>query len=99
MDRRSEVINEASAEEVQRDEQRKERCSRVTTAGPSPKLTASTSHELRETPTNLDLNPKNKLLMKSASTAASGSEQQHVKTSSTVAEPEAPIEVLGGNGY
>ena len=36
MDRVSEVINEAFGEEIQRGEQRKERCRRVTTAAPAP---------------------------------------------------------------
>ena len=65
MDRISEVINEASAEEIQRGEQR-ERNSRVTTAAQTPKLAASTSHELREDPIEPDPNPKKRLLMKSA---------------------------------
>ena len=46
--RRKEAINEALAEELQRDEQRKQRGSRVTTAAlaPAPKSVASTSHVL-----------------------------------------------------
>ena len=37
VDRRSEVINEALAEEIQREETKKERSSRVTTAAPALK--------------------------------------------------------------
>ena len=48
MDRRSEVINEALAEEIQSGEQRKERNSRVITVASAPKFAASTSHEPRE---------------------------------------------------
>ena len=59
------VINEASAEEIQRGEQR-ERNSRVTTAAQTPKLAVTTSHELREDPIEPDPNPKKRLLMKSA---------------------------------
>ena len=72
LDRRSEVIDEALAEEQQRDEQRKER---GTTAAPAPTSAASTSHESREgegegegeTPVEPDPNPKRRLLTKSAS--------------------------------
>ena len=42
LDRGSEVINGALAEEVQREEQRKEIITRVTTAAPEPTLAAST---------------------------------------------------------
>ena len=41
-----------------------------------------------------DPNPKRRLLMKSVSSAASGSGQQRVKRSSTDAEPEVQIGVL-----
>ena len=39
-------------------------------------------------------NPKKRLLVRSALSAANGSGQQHVKRSTTDAEPEAPIEIL-----
>ena len=68
--RRSEVIIEALAAEFQRHGQRKERGSRVTTA--APHTAASASHEL-ETQIEPDSNPGKGLLMKSASSAASGS--------------------------
>ena len=76
------MINEALTEEIQRGEQRKERNSIVTTAGPAPKLAASTPHELIER-IRLDWTriPRK---------AASGSGQQRVKRS---AEPEAEIGV------
>ena len=63
LDRRSEVTNEALAEELQRDDQRKERGSRVTTAAPAPEPAASTSNELTETPIELDPNPKSSRLI------------------------------------
>ena len=67
MDRRSEVVNEAFAEELQRDDQMKDRDSRKTTAASAPQ-------ELRETVVERDPNPKMRLYMKSASSAASSSE-------------------------
>ena len=76
LDRRSEVVNGALAEEIQGGEQRKERSSRVTTAAPAPKFAASTSHELRENPIEHDPNPKKRLHMKSASSAASSRQQR-----------------------
>ena len=69
------------------------RGNKVTTAAPAPQTTASTSHELRGTPIETGPNPKKRLLVRSALSAASGSGQQHVKKSATDAEPEAPIEV------
>ena len=80
------VINETLANEFQRNEQRKERGSRVTPPAPATKTAASTSHALTETPIEPDLNPKKRLLVKSASSAASGSGQQHVKRSATDAQ-------------
>ena len=98
MDRRSEVINEALAEEIQRGEQRKERSSRVTTTAPAPKLAASTSHEMRQNPIEPDPNPKKRLLMMSASSVASGIGQQRVKRSATDEVTEAqngiPMEMV-----
>ena len=88
IDRKSEVINEALAEELQGNE----RGSRVTAAS-APQTTASTSHELRETLILLGQNPMRRLYMKSASSAGSGSGRQHVQRSSTDVEAEAPTEV------
>ena len=51
MDRRSEVVNEAFAEELQRDDQMKDRDTRRTTAASAPQ-------ELRETLVERDPNPK-----------------------------------------
>ena len=90
MERRSEVINEALAEEVRRNDQKQERSSRYTPAASSSQ---ATSHELRETPIELDPNPKRRLLMKSASSAASGSGQEEVQRSATDVEAEPPAEV------
>ena len=67
--------------------------SRVTTAAPVPKLAASTSHESRENSIEPDLNPKKRLLIHLASSAASGGGQHRVKRSATDAEPEAQIGV------
>ena len=89
MDRRSEVINEAVAEEIQRGEERKERNRRVTTAAPVPTLAASTSHESRENPIEPDPNLKKRLLMDTASSAPSGSGQQRAKRAAADAVPEA----------
>ena len=50
LDRRSEDIHEALAEEIQIGDQKKERRTRVTTAAQAPNLAARTSHELRENP-------------------------------------------------
>ena len=98
LDRRSEVISEALAEEIQGGEQRRERSGRVTTTAPAPNLAASTSHELRENPIEPDPNPNKRLLMKSASSAASGSGQQRVMRSATDTVPEAligvPMEII-----
>ena len=93
LDRRSEVIKEALPQEIQRGEQRTERSSCVTTAAPAPQFAASTPHELRENRVEPASNPKRRLLMKSASSAASGSGQRRVKRSAADAEPEAQIEM------
>ena len=86
------MINEALAEEVQRGEQRKERSNRVTTAAPAPTL-ASPARDSRENPIESEPNPKSRWLVNSASSAASGGMQQHVKRSATDAEPEATLEI------
>ena len=93
LDRRSEDIHEALAEEIQIGEQRKERRTRVTTAAQAPNLAARTSHELRENPICHCPIPKQRLLMESASSAAGCSGQQCVERSATDAVPEALIGV------
>ena len=82
LDRRDEVINEALAEEVRRGEQRKKRSDGTTaavpetgSAAPEP-MAGSAAPELREDPIEPDPNPKRRMLMKSASSTASGSGQQ-----------------------
>ena len=91
IDRISEVINEALAEELQRDDRWKERDSRVTTAASAPQTPASASREMRERRRlSLTLNPKRRLCMKSGWSAASGRGQQHVQRSSTDVDAEAP---------
>ena len=87
LDRRSEVINEALAEEIQRGEQRKMRSDK--SAGAIPELEPA----VRESPIEPDPNPKRRLLRKSASSAASGSGQQGAKRPAT--DTESPV----GNGH
>ena len=76
MDRRSEVINEALAEEVQRGERRKTRSDKATAAVLGSELAAPAATEPREAPVEPDLDPKRRLLLKSASFNAGGSGQQ-----------------------
>ena len=79
LDRRSEVINEALAEEVRRGgEQRKKRSDSATAAVPE---TESAAPESRANPSEPEANPKRRLLIKSASLTASGSGQQRQKKS------------------
>ena len=78
LDRRSEVINEALAEEVRRGEQRKNRSDSATAAVPE---TEPAAPESREDPIEPEVNPKRRLLMKSASLAASGCGQRKEKRS------------------
>ena len=87
MDRRSEVINEAMAEEIQRSEQRKKRSDKTAAAIPEPEPSA---RHLRERPVGPDPNPKRRLLMKSASSTAGGSGQQSAKR--TAADPESGMQ-------
>ena len=72
LDRRSEVINEALAEEVRREEQRKNRSNRASAAIPETKPPAPAVSEPRDR-IEPDPNPKRRLIMKSASPTASGS--------------------------
>ena len=82
------MINEALAEDVWR-EQRKKRCDDTTAAAtPEPEPAASAARDSRESPIEPDLNPKRRLLMKSASSIASSSGQQRVKRSVTDIEAE-----------
>ena len=48
MDRRSEVIDEALAEETQRSERRKKRSDKTTAAIPEPEVVAPAAQDLRE---------------------------------------------------
>ena len=79
------MINEALAE-VQRGEQRKKRSDKATAAVPESEPAASAASEPRETPVESDQNPKTRLLMKSASSTASGSGQQKERKSIPVDE-------------
>ena len=62
LDRRDEVINEALAEEIRREEQRRKRNNEATAAVPE---TESTAPGLRESPIEPDPSPKRRLLMNS----------------------------------
>ena len=81
LDRRNEVINEALAKEAQRGEQRKKRSDKATTAARESEPAASATSEPRDAPVEPEANPKRRLLMKSASSPASGSGQQKEKRS------------------
>ena len=70
------MINEALVEEVQRGEQWKKRSNETAAAILEPEPAASAARDLRESPIEPDLNPKRRLLMKSASSIASGSGQE-----------------------
>ena len=65
LDRRSDVRNEAPAEEIQRGEERKKRSDNTAAAIPEPEPAASAARDLRESPIEPDPNPKRRLLMKS----------------------------------
>ena len=72
------MINEALAEEVQGGEQRKKRSDTATAAVPESEPAASAAPEPREAPVETD-RIERRLLMKSASSTASGSGQQKEK--------------------
>ena len=93
LDRRNEVLNKALAEEVQRGEQRKKRSDKATAAVPESEPAASAAPEPREALVEPDPNQKRRLLMKSASSTASGSGQQRVKRSATEAQIGVPVEM------
>ena len=76
LDRRIQMINEASTEEVRREEQRNKRSDRVAAAIPETKPAAPAVSEPREDPIEPDPNPKRRPFMKSSSLTASGSGQQ-----------------------
>ena len=65
MGRRSEVINDALAEEIQRSEQRKKRRDKTTAAIPEPEPAAPAGRDLRGSPLEPDPNPQRSLLVKS----------------------------------
>ena len=81
------MINEALAEEVRRGEMRKKGNERVATRAPETvpivlgTMKESTPAEWREDPIEPDPSPKRRLLMKSASSAASSSGQKRGPTS------------------
>ena len=76
MDRRSEVINEALAAEARRAEQRRRRDGDATAAVPVPDSPTLAARDPKENPVEPDPDPKRRLLMKSAPSAASDSGHQ-----------------------
>ena len=100
----AEVINEALAEEVRRGEQRKKRSDGTTaavpetgSAAPEP-MAGSAVPEVREDPIEPDPNPKRRLLMKSASSTASGSGQQRKKRPIPDGESRMQVEDMSETG-
>ena len=83
LDRRNEVINEALAEEVRRAEQRKRREDDTAATVPEPEPAAPAARDPRESLVEPDPDPKRRLLLKSAPSAASDSGQQGEKRSVT----------------
>ena len=76
LDRRAEEINEALAEEVRREGQKRGRSDRSAAEVTEAESSAPAASGSRESPIEPDPNPKRILLMKSASTTASGSRQE-----------------------
>ena len=76
LDRRDEVINEALAEEVRREEPKRRRSDRSAAKVTEAESSAPASSGPRESPIQTDPNPKRRLIMKSASTTVSGSRQR-----------------------
>ena len=104
LDRRDDVIKEALAEEVRRGEQRKKRSDGTTaavpetgSAAPEP-VAGSAAPELREDPIEPDPNPKRRMLMKPASSTASGSGQQREKRPIPGGESRMQVEDMSETG-
>ena len=76
LDRRNEVINEALAEEVRREEQKRRRRDRAAAEVTETESSAPAASGPRENPIEPEANPKRMLIMKSPSTTASGSGQK-----------------------
>ena len=72
------MILAAFAEEVQRGTQKKKRSDDTAASMPEAEPAASAARDLRENQIESEPNPKRRLLMKSASSTASGSGQQKV---------------------
>ena len=70
------MINEALAEEVRREEQKRRRSDRSAAEVTEAESSAPAASGPRESPIEPDQNPKRRLIMKSASTTASGSGQK-----------------------
>ena len=93
MDRRNDVINEALAEEVRRAQQRKRKDDdgAATVLVLEPATLAA--RDQRESPVEPDPDPKRRLIMKSAPSAASQSGQQREKSQSPTRKEERKPEV------
>ena len=70
------MINEALAEEVRREEKKRRRSDRKAAEVTEAASSAPAALGPRESPIEPDPNPKGRLIMKSASTTASGSRQE-----------------------
>ena len=91
LNRREEVINEALAEEVQINDQRRKETNRVATAA-SGMTTESAPAEWREVPIEPDPNPKRRMLMKSTSLTASSSGHKRERRSKSDEELRVQVE-------
>ena len=70
------MINEALAKEGRREEQKRRRSDRAANEVTETESSATAASGPRENPIEADPNPKRRLIMKSASTTASGSGQE-----------------------
>ena len=76
LDRKNEVVNEALAEEVRTAAQRRRRIDDAAATVPQPGATTPAARDPKESPVEPDPDPKRRLLMKSAPSAASYSGQR-----------------------
>ena len=92
LDRRDEVINEALAEEVRREEQKRRRSDRTAAEVTEAESSAPAASGSRECPIEPDPNPKRRLIMISASTTGSGSRQERERRAITDDDSRMQIE-------
>ena len=96
LDRRAEVMNEALAEEVRREEQKRRRSDRSAAEVTEAESSAPAASGPRESPIEPDPNPKRRLIVKSASTTASGSRQEGERRVISVDDARMQIEDKAG---